>query len=336
MIRYVVRRAGFLVFVIIGVTLLIFVISHMVPADPARTAAGLNARDEDVEALRVMMGLDQPLHVQYGKYLWGLIHLDFGRSTRSLRPVGSDLAHYLPATIELLLVAMFLYIVVGVPLGVFSAVKQGTFVDRITRLGVVSGIAMPEFWFALVLQYIFFAQLNLLPAGARLPVGMDAPQQITGIYLIDSVLTGNWATFGASLKHLILPAICLAVGRVAILVRITRQSMVTALREDYVRTARAKGLKESTLQWRHAFRNVLIPVVTIIGLQAGWLLNTTLVVETVFSWPGLGWYTVQSIAYWDFLAVMSVALVVSLGFVFINMGVDLVYYAVDPRVREHE
>jgi peptide/nickel transport system permease protein len=193
---------------------------------------------------------------------------------------------------------------------------------------------MPEFWFALVLQFIFFANLGLLPSGARLPVGMDPPEQITGMYIIDSLLTGNWPTLGASLTHIILPAVALAIGRVAVLVRITRRSMITALREDYVRTARAKGLRERLITSRHAFRNVLLPVITIIGLQAGWLLNTTLVVETVFSWPGLGWYTVQSIAYWDFLAVMSVALVVSLGFVFINMAVDTVYVAVDPRVRE--
>jgi len=333
MLSYLVRRMSFLIFVIVGVTSLIFALSHIVPAEPARVAAGLNAREEQVEALRKMMGLDEPLPTQYGRYLWGVLHLDFGRSPRSLRPVASDLAYYLPATIELLIAAMILYILIGIPLGVFSAVKHGSFLDRITRLGVIAGIAMPEFWFALILQYFLFAKLQILPSGARLPVGMDPPPHHTGLYVLDSLLTGNWATLGASLKHLVLPAVCLAVGRVAVLVRITKRSMLTALREDYVRTARAKGLKESRTVWQHAFRNVLLPVITIIGLQTGWLLNTTLVVETVFSWPGLGYYTVQSIAHWDFLAVMSVALVVSLGFVFINMGVDLLYGVADPRVR---
>jgi peptide/nickel transport system permease protein len=331
---YVARRLGFLVFVIIGVTLLIFTISHLVPADPARVAAGLNARDEDVEALRKMMGLDQPLYVQYGRYLWGLLHLDFGRSPRSLRPVSSDLAHFLPATIELVIVAMVLYVGIGIPLGVVSAVKQNSLLDRATRLAVIAGVAMPEFWFALILQYVFFAKLGILPSGARLPVGMEAPRHITGMYILDSLLTGNWPALGASLTHILLPAVALAVGRVAILVRIVRRGLISVLREDYIRTSRAKGLTESHIIWRHAFKNVLIPVITIIGLQTGWLLNTSLVVETVFSWPGLGWYTVQSIEHWDFLAVMSVALVVSLGFVFINMTVDAVYAVVDPRVRE--
>ena len=332
MFAYLTRRLSFLVFVIIGVTLLIFLISHVVPADPARAAAGLNAREEQVEALRKMMGLDKPLPVQYGRYLWGLLHLDFGRSARSLRPVSSDLAHYLPATIELVLAAMILYVAVGVPLGVLSAVKRGSFLARITRLGVISGIAMPEFWFALILQYVFFGKLGMLPSGARLPVGMDSPRHITGMYIFDSLATGNWTALGASLKHIILPASCLALGRVAILVRITRRSMITVLREDYVRTARAKGLSERVVTWGHAFRNVLVPVLTIIGLQVGWLLNTSLVVETVFSWPGLGWYAVQSIGYWDFLGVMAVALVVSVAFVLINVTVDALYVAVDPRV----
>jgi peptide/nickel transport system permease protein len=333
MLSYLARRLGFLIFVVIGITLLIFTISHVVPADPARAAAGLDAREEQVEALRKMMGLDKPLHVQYARYLWGLLHLDFGRSVRSLRPVSSDLAHYLPASIELILAGMILYVVTGVPLGVLSAVKRGSFVDQITRLVVISGVAMPEFWFALILQYVFLGKLGILPSGARLPVGMDAPRQITGMYIFDSLVTGNWVTLRASLKHIILPASCLAVGRNAILIRITRRSMITALREDYVRTAHAKGLSQRLVIWRHAFRNVLMPVITIIGLQTGWLLNSTLIVETVFSWPGLGWYATQSIAYWDFLAVMSVALVVSVGFVLINLTVDALYGAVDPRVR---
>lgn len=333
MLSYIARRLGFLIFVIIGVTLLIFTISYIVPADPAQAAAGLDAREEQVEALRKMMGLDQPVHIQYARYLWGLLHLDLGRSTRSLRPVSSDIAHYLPATLELVIAATLLYIVVGLPLGILSAVKRGTFIDRFSRIGVLSGIAMPEFWLALILQYVFFGQLGILPSISRLPAGMPPPERITGLYTIDSLFSGDWTTLGASLRHMILPAVCLAVGRVAILVRITRRCMITALQEDYVRTARAKGLSEGAVIWRHAFRNVLVPVITIIGLQVGWLLNTTLVVEMVFAWPGIGWYAVESIAYWDYMGVMAVALVVAVGFVLINMIVDVLYVAVDPRVK---
>lgn len=330
---YLIRRLGSLVFVIIGVTLLIFIVSNVGPADPAQTAAGLNAREEQVEALRKMMGLDKPLYVQYGRYLWGLLHLDFGRSVRTFGPISSELARHLPATMELVLAGMTLYVVIGVPLGVLSAVKQGSFLERITRVGVISGIAMPGFWLALILQYIFFSKLGILPCGARLPVGIDPPRHITGMYILDSLVTGNWPTLVASLKHIVLPAICLTVGRVAVLIRITRRSMISVLQYDYVRTARAKGLSERTVIWGHAFRTVCVPVVTIIGLQAGWLFNTAVVVEMVFSWPGLGWLAAQSIAYWDFLSVMGVALVISLIFVFTNMFVDMLYVMVDPRMR---
>lgn len=334
MVAYLVRRLAFLIFVMVGVTLLIFVISSAVPADPARAAAGLDATQAQVEALRERLGLDQPLHVQYGRYLLGLLQGDFGRSSRSLGPIADDLKQYLPATIELVLVTMIVYVALGVPLGVISAMRRNSLIDRMTRLVMISGIAMPEFWLALIVQIIFFGQLQLLPSSARLPTGMEAPRQITGMYTVDSVLTGDWPALGASLKHLILPVAVLALRRIGVLVRITRRSMLSIMNEDFVRTARAKGLSERAVTWRHVFRNALLPIITIIGLQTGWLINSAVVVEMVFAWPGLGWYAAQSIQFWDYFAVMSVALVVSVAFVLINMVMDLTYVMVDPRVRE--
>ena len=333
MTTFLVRRLGFLVFVSIGVTLFIFVLTNIVPADPARAVAGLNAREDQVQAIRKMMGLDKPLPVQYGRYLWGLLHLDFGRSVRTKRPISSDLEHFFPATLELVLSATTIYIVLGLPIGVLAAIRQGSFADRIVRFGTLSAVAIPGFWLALLLQYLFYSELSILPASGRLPIGMTPPQRITGMYVLDSLLTRNWTTLRASLTHLILPTLCLSIRRVAVLARITRRGMLTALHEDYARTARAKGLAERIVVWRHAFRNVLLPVITIIGLQVGWLFNSSLVVERVFSWPGLGWYAVESIATWDFLSIMSAALIVSLSFVFINMTVDVLYHAADPRLR---
>jgi peptide/nickel transport system permease protein len=334
MVAYLVRRLSFLVFVVIGVTLLVFAIGYIVPADPARAAAGLNSTEDQVQALRELMGLDKPLHVQYWRYLTGLLRLDFGRSVRTLRPIAADIAKYYPATVELVLVTMVLYVGIGLPLGVISAVRRGSWFDRGTRLVVLAGIAMPEFWLALALQYLFFGEWGILPSGGRLPMGMDGPDRITGMYTVDSLLTGNWEALGLSLRHLALPALCLTVRRVGVLVRVTQRTTINVLYENYVTTARAKGLRERVVVWRHIFRNVLVSVVTLIGLQMGWLLGSAVVVEMIFTWPGVGWYAADSIAFWDFPAVISVVLVIALSFVGINMVVDLVYVMVDPRVRQ--
>lgn len=333
MLQFLIRRLAFLIFVIVGITFLIFVISNVIPADPARAAAGPNAMEEQVQALRKLMGLDRPLPEQYLRYLIGLVHGDLGTSVRNHQPIWNELSRFLPATIELTLVAMILYIIVGVPLGVLAAVKQRTWADSLTRFGALAGVAMPEFWLALMLQVIFYRDLGWLPGGGRLESLLPHPARITGMYLVDSALTGNWPAFKGSLMHLILPATALMVGRVAVLVRVTRISMVQVLGEAYVLTARAKGLRASAVVWRHAFKNALIPIITIIGLQIGWLLNGAVLVETVFGWPGIGYYAVQSISFMDFPAVMGVALVVSVLFVFINVVVDLLYMVVDPRVR---
>jgi len=322
-----------MVFVILGITLLTFAISHLVPADAARAAAGPNAREEQVQALRQHMGLDRPLPEQYMRYLRGLLQGDLGTSIRSNQPIRQELAKFLPATLELTLVAMVLYTVIGVPLGVLAAVRQGTWLDNLIRFGALAGVAMPEFWLALILQLVFYRELDWLPGGSRLGVLVVVPPRVTGMYVLDSILAHDWRALKDSLLHLVLPATTLMLGRVAILVRVTRTSMLEVLEQQYMLTAHAKGLTAARVLWHHALKNALIPIITIIGLQAGWLLNGAVVVETVFGWPGVGYYAVQSISFMDFPAVMGVTLVVSVLFVFINLVVDLSYTIADPRVR---
>jgi len=237
----------------------------------------------------------------------------------------------LPATIELALVTMVIYTAIGVPLGIAAALRQG-WVDRLTNATVIAGVAIPAFWLALVLQLLFFARLGWLPSGGRLDQGMEPPLPITGLYTIDSLLTGNWPVFKSSVLHLILPAATLALGRLGVITRVTRASVRDTLTQEYVRTAQAKGLSNSAVLRQHILPNSLISIVTMLGLQTGWLLNGAVVIEIIFGWPGLGQYAVNAIAYADFPAVMGVTLTVALLFVLINFVVDLSYRFIDPRL----
>lgn len=329
--RFLARRLIALCFVLVGITLLMFVISHIVPADPAVAAAGPNATKEQVQILHRELGLDRPLPVQYGQYLGGLVRGDFGRSTQTQHPVRQDIGRYFPATVELTFFTMVLYTIIGVPLGVLAALRRG-WIDRFTNVFAIFGVAIPSFWLALVLQVIFFSKLGWLPSGSRLDQGMSPPQAITHLYLIDSLLTANWAVLGSCLRHMILPATTLALGRLGVVMRVSRVSVRETMMKDFIRTARAKGLSRGTVLTRHVMRNSMIPIVTMLGLQAGWLLNGVVVVEIIFGWPGVGLYAVNAISAADFPAVMGVTLVVAFFFVVINFVVDLSYRLFDPRV----
>lgn len=331
MISYLVRRIVGTLFVVLGITVLTFVISHIVPADPALAAAGQNATKEQIAIIRENLQLDRPLPVQYWDYLTGLVQGDLGRSIQTHRPILDDIKTFLPATLELAFVTMVLYTLVGVPLGFLAAIRRGL-VDKATSALTVAGVAIPPFWLALVLQLLLFATWDILPYGGRLSTGVAAPEPITHMYTVDSLLRGQWRVFGDSLLHLILPAITLALGRLAVIVRVTRRCVRDNALEDYVRTARAKGLTEGSVLSRHILRNSLIPILTMIGLQTGWLLSGAIVIEVIFSWPGMGQYAVNAINYSDFPAVMGVTLVVALIFVAINFVIDLSYRVIDPRM----
>lgn len=330
---FIIRRLIFLVFVMAGVTVITFTISHLIPADPARYAAGLEASPAQVETLRREMGLDRPPTEQFFRYVFGLFRGDFGRSIASRQPVLEDLRIFLPATVELVLVAFVTMVIIGVPVGMVSAVYKGRWIDYVTRVPVIAGTGLPIFWLALMAQLVLYYQLDLFPYGGRLDRLSIAPPSITGFYLIDSLLNGDVSLFFEALRHLFLPAFALALGRAAIIARLTRASMLETLNQDFIRTAHAKGLRPSYIIYRHALKVSFIPILTELGMQLGWLLAGTVVVESIFAWPGIGRYAFTAIQYHDLPAIMGVTLVLTLFKVTFNLVVDILYSVLDPRIR---
>jgi peptide/nickel transport system permease protein len=330
--RLIVRRIAFMVFVLFGLSLITFTLSHLVPANPARLIAGPRASEETVAKIEVEYGLDQPLPRQYLDYMTGVLTLDFGRSFSSRKPVSEDLGRYLPATIELGLYAFLISTLVGIPLGVASAVRRDTWIDHVSRFISITGLALPVFWLALVLQFIFFGKLGILPDGRRLPDSVDPPPAVTRLYTIDALIAGEWSTFLTSWKHLILPVFVLAYGSLAVTTRMVRGGMLEVLNQDYIRTARAKGVAERTVVRGHALKNALLPAVTSIGLQIGLLLSGAFLVEIVFSWPGIGRYAVNAILQIDYNAIMATTLVIAVIFVVVNLLTDIMYLFLDPRI----
>lgn len=332
-LRLVVRRLIALVFVLFALSAITFALSHVVPSDPARMIAGPRASPEAVELVRKEYGLDQPVLTQYVNYVTGIVQLDFGKSLTSRRAVSDDLREYVPATIELTLYAIIFSVIVGLPLGVLSAVKRSTGVDAFGRVISVLGLSIPSFWLALILQFFLFAKLGWLPDGQRLPVGIDPPRAITHLYTIDALLTGNFNTWWVASKHLAMPAFVLGFGALAVITRMARAGMLEVLGQDYIRTARAKGLAPRRVITGHALKNALLPAVTVIGLQIGLLLGGAVLIEIVFSWPGIGRYAFQAIQNMDQNAVISVTLVIGAGYVVMNMLVDIAYVLLDPRLK---
>ncbi|HEX5166708.1 MAG TPA: ABC transporter permease [Thermomicrobiales bacterium] len=327
------RRLFFLVFVLIALSLVTFVLMHVVPSDPARNIAGPRASPAAVQQIREDYGLDDPIVERYVNYVKGVVQLDLGMSLSSRRPVTQDLRRYLPATIELALAGMLLSLIVGVPLGVISAARKNSAIDAFGRVVSVIGLSMPSFWLAIILQFIFFARLGWLPDGERLPVGVDPPRTITTLYTVDALLTLNFDVFLTALKHLAMPAFVMGFISLAPVTRMVRSSMLEVLNQDYIRTARAKGLTQRLVISRHALKNALLPTVTVLGLQLGLLLSGTVLVEIVFSWPGIGRYAFQSIQNQDPNALISVTLVIGIGYVLANLLVDIAYSFLDPRIR---
>jgi peptide/nickel transport system permease protein len=333
MLKFIAKRLVALVFVLLGLSVITFTITHVVPGDPARLAAGPQARPEQVETLRKELGLDKPLPIQYLYYMRGLVQLDFGKSIRTVRPVRDDIKDFFPATVELALAAALICVVFGVPFGVASAVNKDKPLDHASRVFSLSGVSMPTFWLGLILQLVFYKMLHILPIGGRIDPFLDYPTHVTGMYTVDSLLTGNWAALGSSLQHIFLPALTLAYSSLAVVTRMTRSSMVETIGQDYIRTARAKGLAENAVIYRHALKNAVIPTVTVVGLQFGYLLSGTFLVETIFSWPGMGLYGVQSVMALDIPAIMAVTLLVAVIYVLTNLVVDLMYVWLDPRIE---
>jgi peptide/nickel transport system permease protein len=329
---YLLRRVAFAFSVILAITLITFALGQVLPGDPARSAAGLNARPEQIEAARIRLGLDRPLPEQYLAYLGRLATGNLGMSIFTNRPITSDLADTLPASIELVMVAMLFNILIGVPLGVVAAVRGGA-VDATTRMGVLIGAAIPVFWLALVFQLVFAVELGWFPLVGRIDTGMNPGPRTTGLLLVDTLINARFDVWLSSLRHLMLPALTLAVLFIAVTARTTRAAMARVLDEDYLQFARAKGVPEQRVIVRHALRNALVPIVTIIGLQFGWMLASTVLVESVFGYPGIGSYAVTAVLQTDIFAVIAVVLIIAIVFVVANLVVDALLVAINPRIR---
>lgn len=331
-VQLIIRRLAFLVLVLIGLSMITFFLSHIVPADPARLYAGPRASAATLAQIRHQFGFDQPLWTQYLTYLGGLVHGDFGYSLTSHRPVADDLRSYLPATMELTLTAVLMIVIVGIPLGVISAVWAGSPVDQLGRFIAITGVSLPAFWLGLMAQLLLFDQLGWFPATGRLDSSQTPPPRVTGFYTIDSLLSGHLHVFVQSVWYLVLPAAVLGYGSLAVLTRMVRSSMLEVLAQDYVRTARAKGLRTRFVVIRHALRNALLPATTVMGLQIGALLGGALLVEDVFAWPGIGRYATIATLNLDYNAIMGITLVAAVIYVVVNMLVDILYVVLDPRL----
>ncbi len=322
------------VFVLIGVSSLTFFMMIIMPGDPAtillETTGGLNP--EAVEKFRERWGFDKPPYMQYLTFMGNLLRGDFGESFVTRREIRTELGAFLPATAELSIVAFIMAIAMAIPAGILAAVKRNGPADHIVRVVSLFGASVPIFWFAIILLLVLFYYLGWVPSSQRIGITLDIPQTVTGFYTIDTLIAGDFRGFLSSLHHLALPAFVLAFSVVGLLARVTRTSMLEVLGEDYIRTARAKGLHNRIVLYRHALRNALIPTVTILGLLVGGLLSGAVLTETIFAWPGLGRFAVQSIFFLDRAAVTSVALIIGVAYSTANLIVDVIIAILDPRI----
>jgi peptide/nickel transport system permease protein len=321
--------------ILLGVTAISFMVSRAIPTDPVVAVLGQQAADhpEIVAAYRKRWGLDKPVLEQYLIYLRNVAHGDLGESLYTHRPVIRDLETYMPATIELATATIILSVLIALPLGVLAAITRGTVTDLLIRLVTLIGVAMPIFWLALAAIELFYLHLGIAPPPGRLDTALTPPPTITGMYTVDSLLTDHWRTFQSAVAHLTLPALILATWSSGTLTRMTRTSMLAVLPQGYLNTARSKGASELyTILW-HAAPNALIAVITIVGVIYGDLLTGVILIETLFDWPGIGHYAYAAATYADFPAIIGVTLLYGFIFSFINLGVDLTYAALDPRIR---
>ena len=332
MVKYIIKRLLLLIPVIIGVSLLVFLVMHMFTTDPAATILGQHAQQDQIQALREQLGLNKPIYVQYWDFLRGILHGNLGNSLMTKTPVWDEIIARFPATIELALASIIFASILGVFMGVISAIKQNSIVDYICMIISLLGVSMPIFWLGLIFILVFAVQLHWLPVSGRIDIGLE-PIKITGLYLFDSLATGNMDAFVSALKHLILPAVALGSTSTAIIARMTRSTMLEVVRQDYIRTARAKGLLERPIIFGHALKNALIPIITVIGLQLGSLLGGAVLTETVFSWPGVGKYAVDAILATDYPVVQGTVMMMAVIFVLVNLIVDIIYAFIDPRIK---
>ncbi len=332
MLRFVVRRLLLLIPILLGLSILVFMWIRILPGGPAQALLGERGTEEQEAQIEQQYGLDEPIHVQYWSYLGTVVRGDLGDSIATRQPVLEELKQKFPATIELALAAMFFSIAIGIPLGFLAAKKHGSAIDHASLVVSLLGISIPIFFLAIILKYVFAVKLGWLPTVGRISVLIDL-EHPTGFYVLDAIITWNMVALWDVLKHLVLPAIALGSIPLAVIARITRASVLDVQNEDYVRTARAKGVSPRRIDSRHVLRNALLPIATIIGLQTGLLLSGAVLTETVFAWPGIGTWLVNAIRVRDFPVLQGGILFVSIVFVLVNLFVDVMYAVINPRIR---
>jgi dipeptide transport system permease protein len=334
MLTMILKRLMMAIPSLIGVVIVTFLLTRALPGDPAAYFAGPAATPQAIQEIRVKLGLDKPLIVQFGAYVGDLVHGNLGTSLTTGQPVASELRNRLPASAELTLLGLIVSIIIAVPLGILAATKPNSLLDHACRIVSTAGVSLPVFFTGLILVYVFYYQLGWAPAPlGRLDVFFTEPPRVTGFYLIDSLIARDPETFMAALKQLILPALTLAIFSLAPIARMTRASMLAVLSSDFVRTARASGLSAYTVIITYAFRNAMLPVITTLGMVFSFLLGANVLVEKVFAWPGIGSYAVEALLASDFAPVQGFVLTMAVMYVAINLMIDVLYGVIDPRVR---
>jgi len=331
MLGFIIRRFLIIIPTLLGVSVVVFFLLAITPGDPAELLLGERATVESLEAMREYLGLNEPLHVQYGLFLSRLIRLDLGETIWTRQKVWHEIRERFPATIELSLAALFLSCFFGIFLGIISAAKQYSIFDYLSMLVSLIGVSMPVFWLGLMLMLVFALNLGWFPVSGRIDINTEL-EVITNFYVLDAIITRNWAALKDVLRHLALPAVALSTIPMAIVARMTRSSMLEVLRQDYIKTARAKGLSEMKVVFKHALRNGLIPVVTVVGLQFGILLGGAILTEHVFAWPGVGKWIFEGVVKRDYMVIQGGTMMVATVFVIVNTLVDVLYAVINPRI----
>ena len=331
MFAFIIRRILIVIPTLLGVTVIVFLMLRITPGDPAELLLGERVTPAALDAMREYLGLKEPLYVQYGMFIKRAIRLDLGETIWTREKVSNEIGQRFPATIELALVAMFISCFFGIILGIISATKQYSWFDYLSMITSLFGVSMPVFWLGLMLMLLFSLTLGWFPMSGRIDVETDLPI-ITNFFVLDAILVRDWSALGDALMHLALPAIALSTIPLAIVSRMTRSSMLEVLRQDYIKTAKAKGLSQPTIVLKHALRNGLIPVVTVIGLQFGILMGGAILTETVFAWPGVGKWLFDGVVKRDYMVIQGGTLLVATTFVIVNLVVDVLYAVINPRI----
>ena len=332
MTSYLVRRMIGTIPVLLLISLFVFLLIQAAPGDPTLMLLGEDSTAADIAEAKERWGLDQPIYVQYIKFITAAVTGDLGKSFRFGQPVGEVIAMRLPATVELAIFSILIAITLAIPLGVWAGAKPNSWVDNVGTTFGLFGISMPNFWLGIMMILLFAGIFHLLPSAGRSTYGVAGPQE-TGFYFLDSLMQGNWTALKDAFLHVVMPALALGTNMVGILMRVTRSAVLEVMNEEYVVTARAKGLAEQWVLWRHVLRNALIPVVTVVGLELGTLLSGSIIVETVFAWPGIGSLLITGLTARDYPLITGLVLMYTIAFVIINLLIDALYGIIDPRIR---